>query len=100
MELPDTDPLTPGKQTDVNKTGLFAGTTWSLNWGDGTINTYTSATDNDIPTDIGFITHNYTTASNCVYNVILTVKNPCGETTPVTYPVDVHGAIRAITTVR
>jgi len=91
IELPDTDPLTPGKQTDVNKTGLFAGTTWSLNWGDGTINTYTSATDNDIPTDIGFITHNYTTASNCVYNVILTVKNPCGETTPVTYPVDVHG---------
>ena len=91
IELPDTDPLTPGKQTDVNKTGIFPGTTWSLNWGDGTTNTYTSTADNDIPTDINFFTHTYTTASNCVYNVTLTVRNPCGETSLVTYPIDVHG---------
>ena len=91
IELPDTDPLTPGKQTDVNKTGVYAGTTWSLNWGDGTTNTYTSTADNDIPTDIGFFTHTYSTASNCVYNVTLTVRNPCGEVSLVTYPIDVHG---------
>ncbi|MFZ2339142.1 MAG: PKD-like domain-containing protein [Bacteroidales bacterium] len=91
MELPDTDPISPGKQTDVNGTGLFAGTTWSLNWGDGTTNTYTSTTDNDIPTDINFFTHVYNTALNCVYNVTLTVRNPCGEVSLVTYPIDVHG---------
>ena len=91
IELPDTDPLTPGKQTDVNGTGIYAGTTWSLNWGDGTTNTYTSTADNDIPTAIGFITHTYTTAANCVYNVTLTVRNPCGEIGLVTYPIDVHG---------
>ena len=76
IELPDTDPLTPGKQTDVNGTGIFAGTTWSLNWGDGTTNTYTSASDNDIPTDINFFTHVYNTASDCIYEVTLTTTNP------------------------
>ncbi len=40
---------------------------------------------------IGFFTHTYTTASNCVYNVTLTVRNPCGEVSLVTYPIDVHG---------
>ena len=91
IELPDTDPFTPGKQSDVDKTGLYAGTTWRLNWGDGTINNYPSVSDNDIPTDISFLSHKYLTASNCVYRVTLTVTNPCGEIGLVTWPIDVHG---------
>ena len=91
IELPDADPFTPGKQIDPDYDGVYAGTTWSLNWGDGTVNTYTSVSDSDIPTSIDFISHVYNNTSNCIYEVVLTTVNPCGKIGYVSYSIEVHG---------
>ncbi len=70
--------------------GILKGTTWSLDWGDGTVVTYTSASDNDIPT-LAMRTHTYTTVTNCNFIFSCGVKNPCGMTYSPQYVAVVHG---------
>ncbi len=61
-------PLTP--------TGVLKGTVWTIDWGDGTTWSYTSAADDDIPPDQ---THTFTTITDCNYVGVWTIQNPCGE---------------------
>jgi len=61
----------------VLPTGILAGSTWTVDWGDGSpIWTYTSAADNDLPP---VQIHNFATTTNCAYVGTWTVKNPCNE---------------------
>jgi PKD repeat protein len=70
-------------------TGVIAGTTWTVDWGDGSANyTYTSATDNDFPPPQ---LHTFTSVDECAYVGTWTVKNPCGEFLAGTSVFVVHG---------
>ncbi|RPJ59349.1 MAG: hypothetical protein EHM12_07025, partial [Dehalococcoidia bacterium] len=55
-------------------TGVFAGATWTINWGDGTGDQlfFTSLADNQTP---GSQLHTYTVHDSCVLKAVLTVKN-------------------------
>lgn len=75
---------------DPPNSGILKGTTWLLDWGDGTIINYTSAADYDIP-PLATRTHTYITATSCNYVFSNTVRNPCGETRSVQYVAVVHG---------
>ncbi|MDT8309492.1 MAG: hypothetical protein RQ866_08160, partial [Bacteroidales bacterium] len=77
----DPDPL-------VN--GILKGTEWIMDWGDGTVNTYTSVTDNDLP-PLSLRTHTYTSTTDCNYVFTNDIRNPCGETRSVQYVAVVHG---------
>lgn len=58
-------------------TGIMAGSTWSVDWGDGsTPFTYVSSADDDLP---AIQIHDFATTTNCVYVGTWTVKNPCNE---------------------
>ena len=58
-------------------TGILAGSTWTVDWGDGSpIWTYTSTADNDLPP---VQLHSFATTLNCAYVGTWTVKNPCNE---------------------
>ena len=57
-------------------TGVLKGTTWTVDWGDGTVWSYTSTADNDLP-PAQF--HTYTSITNCAYQGTWVVKNPCNE---------------------
>ncbi|HCI55029.1 MAG TPA: hypothetical protein DFI01_03785, partial [Bacteroidales bacterium] len=57
-------------------TGVLKGTTWNIDWGDGTTWSYTSTADDDIPP---LQTHTFTNVSECVYEGTWIVKNPCNE---------------------
>ncbi len=54
--IPDPDPAI---------SGILKGTTWVINWGDGTIYNYTSTADNDIPS-LANRTHTYTSVLQIV----------------------------------
>ena len=61
----------------VLPTGILAGSTWTVDWGDGSpIWTYTSSADNDLPP---VQLHNFATTTDCAYVGTWTVKNPCNE---------------------
>jgi hypothetical protein len=91
IENADANPIVPGKQLDPDFDGIYKGTTWSLNWGDGTINTFTSSADNEVPSDLSFISHVFSpAAATCVFEVALTITNPCGRSSLVKYSLDVH----------
>lgn len=55
-------------------TGVFAGATWTINWGDGGGDQlfFTSLADNQTPPNQ---THTYTVHDSCVLKAVLTVKN-------------------------
>ena len=58
-------------------TGILAGSTWTVDWGDGSpVWTYTSTADNDLPP---VQLHSFATTINCAYVGTWTVKNPCNE---------------------
>ncbi len=58
-------------------TGILAGSTWTVDWGDGSpIWTYTSSADDDLPPAQ---IHNFATTTDCAYIGTWTVKNPCNE---------------------
>lgn len=57
-------------------TGVYAGTVWTINWGDGTTWTYTSTADDDLPPAQ---IHSFTTLTDCNFVGYWTVQNPCGE---------------------
>ena len=70
-------------------TGVLKGTTWTVDWGDGSaLWTYTSTADNDIPP---VQLHNFTAITNCAYQGTWTVKNPCNEFLAGTSIFVVHG---------
>ncbi|MCJ7448576.1 MAG: hypothetical protein MUO72_12880, partial [Bacteroidales bacterium] len=73
----------------VLPTGVLKGTTWTVDWGDGSpVWTYTSTADNDLPpTQI----HNFSTTTDCAYQGTWTVKNPCNEFLANTGIFVVHG---------
>jgi hypothetical protein len=57
--------------------GVIAGTTWTIDWGDGTaVWTYTSAVDGAIPP---IQNHTYSNLTTCNYVGTWTVQNPCGK---------------------
>ena len=59
-------------------TGVLKGTTWTIDWGDGSpVWTYPSAADNDIP-PAQIHTYNYP-VTECAYVGRWVVKNPCNE---------------------
>ncbi len=61
----------------VLPTGIMAGSTWTVDWGDGSpIWNYTSTADDDLPP---VQLHNFSTTTNCAYVGTWTVKNPCNE---------------------
>ena len=78
---PDPDPMV---------SGILKGTTWVIDWGDGTITNYTSTADNDLPT-LAMRTHTYSSVTNCNYVFSCGVKNPCGKTYSPQYVAVVHG---------
>ena len=70
-------------------TGVVAGTTWTVDWGDGSpVYTYTSASDNDFPPAQ---LHTFTSVDECAYIGSWTVKNPCNEFLSGTSVFVVHG---------
>ena len=76
---------------DPPNSGILAGTTWTLDWGDGNINTpYVSTAANDVP-PLAWRTHTYSSVSDCNYIVSNGIANPCGETRGVQYIAVVHG---------
>ena len=70
--------------------GILKGTIWTINWGDGNIVNFTSATDNDIPTLL-MRTHTYVSVTDCNYVFSCSVKSPCGKTFSPQYVAIVHG---------
>jgi len=75
---------------DPATSGILKGTTWFLDWGDGTTATYTSTVDYNLP-PLALRTHTYTTTTDCNYVFSNTIRNPCGETSSVQYIAVVHG---------
>jgi PKD-like domain/PKD domain/CHU_C Type IX secretion signal domain/Ig-like domain CHU_C associated len=75
---------------DQNITGIYNGTTWTFDWGDGTTGSYTSTADNNLP-PIALRTHTYPSGSSCNYIFSNTVTNPCGGRRTVQYVAVVHG---------
>ena len=70
-------------------TGILKGTTWTVDWGDGSpVWTYTSTADNDIPP---VQLHNFTNVTECAYQGSWVVKNPCNEFLAGTNIFVVHG---------
>jgi len=63
---------------DPNLNGIIRGTEWTLDWGDGTVDYYTSATDNDLP-PLSVRTHTYSTTTDCNYVFSNVVDNQCGD---------------------
>ncbi len=73
----------------VLPTGVLRGTTWTVDWGDGSpVWTYTSTADNDIPP---VQLHPFSTTTDCAYQGTWTVKNPCNEFLAGTSIFVVHG---------
>jgi PKD repeat protein len=70
--------------------GIIRGTEWTFDWGDGIIETYISAADNDMP-PLAARTHTYSTTSDCNYIVSLNVDNKCGGTQSQQFIAVVHG---------
>lgn len=76
---------------DPPTSGILKGTTWTLDWGDGSPpSVYTSAADYDIP-PLAFRQHLYTSTTSCYYIFTAVVRNPCGETYSVQNNAIVHG---------
>ncbi|MGA1977623.1 MAG: PKD-like domain-containing protein, partial [Bacteroidales bacterium] len=75
---------------DPCNNGIYKGTQWTLDWGDGNTANYTSTTDNDIP-PLAMRTHTYSNVTSCNYVFSNGIKNPCGETRGVQYVAVVHG---------
>ncbi len=73
----------------VLPTGVLKGTTWTVDWGDGSpVWNYTSTADNDIPP---VQLHPFVTTTDCAYQGTWTVKNPCNEFLAGTSIFVVHG---------
>src|ERR1035437_6404740 len=51
---------------DPNFNGIYNGTQWTLDWGDGATAAYTSTADNDLP-PLALRTHTYSTVTSCNY---------------------------------
>ncbi len=77
-------------ETDPNVSGILKGTTWVIDWGDGTVYNYTSTADGDYPS-LANRTHTYTSVNNCNYVFTCAVRNPCGKTFSPQYVAVVHG---------
>ncbi len=76
-------------EPDIN--GVISGTTWVLDWGDGTpASNYTSVADNDIP-PVGLRTHTYTSVTSCNYLFSISVTSPCGSMFNSKHVAVVHG---------
>lgn len=75
---------------DPEVNGIFEGTQWILDWGDGNVASYTSVTDNDVP-PVALRTHTYTSNTDCNYVFTASITNPCGESRSVQYIAVVHG---------
>jgi hypothetical protein len=75
---------------DPPNSGILKGTTWWIDWGDGTTLTYISTADYDVP-PLALRTHTYSTVTSCNYVFTNTIKNPCGEVRSVQYIAVVHG---------
>ena len=70
-------------------TGVLKGTTWTVDWGDGSpLWTYTSTADNDIPP---VQIHTFTSVTECAYQGTWVIKNPCNEFLAGTSIFVVHG---------
>lgn len=70
--------------------GILKGTTWTIDWGDGNMTTYTSVMDNDLPPVVS-LNHVYSSVMDCNYLFRARVQNPCGEFIIVEYVAVVHG---------
>ncbi|HLP74082.1 MAG TPA: PKD-like domain-containing protein, partial [Bacteroidales bacterium] len=57
-------------------TGVLKGTTWHVDWGDGSVWDYTSTADGDIP---AAQMHTFTSVTECAYVGRWVVKNPCNQ---------------------
>ena len=78
---------------DPQISGVYKGTTWNINWGDGTADmNFTSTTNSDFPNN-ALRTHPYPAITNCVYTVTLNIQSPapCSKFFTVKYQVFVHG---------
>jgi hypothetical protein len=70
-------------------TGVLKGTTWTVDWGDGTaVWSYTSTANDDIP---GIQLHTYANLTSCNYVGTWTVQNPCGKFANASNVFVVHG---------
>ena len=57
--------------------GILNGTTWTVDWGDGSpVWTYTSTADDDLPPAQ---LHSFSSTLDCAYVGTWTVQSPCGE---------------------
>jgi len=76
---------------DPDLNGILSGTTWVLDWGDGTAPAnYISTADNDLP-PVGLRTHTYSSVTNCNYIFSCMVTSPCGLTKQNQFVAVVHG---------
>ena len=83
----------PGVDPDPQISGVYKGTTWNINWGDGTADmNYTSTANSDFPSN-ALRTHPYPSITSCVYTVTLNIQSPapCSKFFTVKYQVFVHG---------
>ena len=74
---------------DANS-GILKGTTWFIDWGDGTTSNYISTADAN-PPPAAMRTHTYSSITTCNYVFTCAVKNPCGQTYSPQYVAVVHG---------
>ena len=83
----------PGVDPDPQISGVYKGTTWDINWGDGTADMlYTSTANSDFPNN-ALRTHPYPAITSCVYTITLNIQSPapCSKFFTVKYQVFVHG---------
>ncbi len=69
-------------------TGVLKGTTFTVNWGDGSSWSYTATADGDLPPAQ---IHTFTSIDSCAYQGSWVVKSPCGEFLANTGIFVVHG---------
>jgi len=83
----------PGVNPDPQISGVYKGTSWDLDWGDGSAHMiYTSTANGDFP-GVASRTHLYPSITNCVYTVTLNITSPapCSKFFTVSYQAFVHG---------
>ena len=76
---------------DPPNSGILKGTTWTIDWGDGTpVTNFTSSVNYEIP-PLALRQHVYSTITNCNYVFTNSIQNTCGESRSVQYVAAVHG---------
>ncbi|MDR2887493.1 MAG: hypothetical protein LBV26_05775, partial [Bacteroidales bacterium] len=82
-------------RTDPNYTGIYEGTVWEMDWGDGTKTTFTSSVDNEVPPppDEGSPwLHTYAYLEGlCAVEARITITNRCGMSFTTFINVELHG---------